>query len=119
MWLPTAIPYDAELFRQGGDIRREVLGFAARERHVHPRVRRQYCECDQLGRIAILSRDRLERRRISQLLTLVGFDDVAQGTVLLSETLPVIGVCGRRALGAQGGSTQDRSSDEFHQRPPA
>ena len=50
------------LFRQGRNIGGNVLGFAARENHIHPWVWGQYGERDELGRIAEFLRHRLKGR---------------------------------------------------------
>jgi hypothetical protein len=78
-----------------------VLGVAARKRHIHPRVRGEDRERDLFRRIAEFSGDGLEGRRGGDLLALIWFDDVARRAVLLGLTFSIVGVGSKRALGGK------------------
>jgi hypothetical protein len=98
--LPRGVTtFPCRLFRESCDIGGNILGVATRECHVHPRVRGEDRERDLFRRIAVLSADSLERRRVGDLLALIRFDDVARRAVLLGLTFPIVGVGGKRALG--------------------
>jgi len=72
-------------------------------------MRGEYGECDRFRRISVFLRDRLKRRRIRQLSTLVRFDEMARRTMLLSEASAVVGVCSHRGLGGEATQHCDRS----------
>jgi hypothetical protein len=71
----------------------------AREHQIHPRVRGEDRERDLFRRIAVLSGDGLEGRRVGDLLALIWFDDVARRAVLLGLTFSVVGVGGKGGPG--------------------